>query len=250
MSPRQSKSLGLMVLPASEERIELGIMEYLIGICVLAAIVYVAFLKKEPPTLRETLEQELKRREDEIIEIDIGSPRDRYDRAVQFWNSGLGVQQEKATKIYQRLIDENVDFAPPYITYGYMLIMSDPTKNSGKGLGYLKRAVEIEPENQDYRDKLQSMLFMHGKVCWDLEKNDEACRTYLSALNFYTDRGSEFSQDSPLVVRMAFVASRMFSKTALDDDEGAELGVLFFDWCEKAGIDVNEEIDVSDAKAR
>ncbi len=126
-------------------------MEYLIGIGALAVIVYFAFLKKEPPTLRETLEKELKRREDELMEVDTGTPQERYERAVSFWDTGLGVQQEKATKIYQRLIDENVEYAKPYISYGHMLVLNDPTINSGRVLTYFRRALEIEPDNENVK---------------------------------------------------------------------------------------------------
>lgn len=113
-----------------------------------------------------------------------------------------------------------------------------------------RRLVAIEPENIKFKDYLAGSLFVKGKLLWDDGNNSAAFESYIEGLHHFLDTGQVMSKAAPLTARIAFRACKMFSKQALERDSNADLGVRFFDWCERAGIDANEDIDISDARTK
>ena len=85
-----------------------------------------------------------------------------------------------------------------------------------------------------------------GRLAWNASEERQAFEAYMSALRRWQDAGHVIAQAAPVPYRIAFVAARMFSKNALDAGE-AEMAGEFFDLCEGFGVDMNFEIDVSDA---
>ena len=212
--------------------------------------------EKSPPTpapedylsvMQRAHERAKKREFADVEKFDVGTAEERYDRAGKLWDTKEPEAQKAAMSIYKRMIDEGVPYGKPYHIYSNILIHSDAQKNSGEVLELRKKALEIEPKNATYRANLQDMFFIHAKICWDKENLAEAFDAYIEGLNMYTDSGETLDQSSALTVRIAFRACRMFSKDALENGN-PDLGVRFCDWCEKAGVDMNEDIDISDAQ--
>ncbi len=179
-----------------------------------------------------------------------GSPEERYARASQFWNSKDPSAQSTAIKIWQRMTSEGVPYAKPYLIYGNYLSAVDPRGNCDEIVELRRRLIAIEPENIEFKDYLAGSLFLEGKLLWDDGNNSAAFESYIEGLHHFLDTGQVMSKAAPVTARIAFCACRMFSKQALERDSNADLGVRFFDWCERAGIDANEDIDISDARTK
>lgn len=184
---------------------------------------------------------------DDIRSIDVGTPEERYKRAGDLWDTKEEAAQQTALEIYERLTSENVEFAGPYNILAIILSMTDAAQNSEKILSLTRRLVEIEPENDDYKERLQYALFSHAHACWDRDDSVNAFDNYLEGLHIFSRRGQVLTQQSPAAARIAFLACRMFSKNSLKRGN-AEPGTLFFDWCEAAGIDPNADFDIEDAR--
>ncbi len=97
------------------------------------------------------------------------------------------------------------------------------------------------------QEVLESAYFGLGKVCWNEGHELYSFRAYMDGLDRWRLAGNTISQSSPLLPRIAFVASRMFAKNAMEHRENSDLGVELLDFCEASGVDMNLEIDVSDA---
>jgi|GEM_PF-6113719 len=186
----------------------------------------------------------------DVSAFDTGSPEERYARASQFWNSKDPSAQSTAIKIWQRMTSEGVPYAKPYLVYGNYLSAVDPRGNCDEVVELRRRLVAIEPENIKFKNYLAGSLFLEGKLLWDDGNNSAAFESYIEGLHHFLDTGQVMNKAAPVTARIAFCACRMFSKQALERDSNADLGVRFFDWCERAGIDANEDIDISDARTK
>lgn len=101
--------------------------------------------------------------------------------------------------------------------------------------------------NRAYQEEIENCLFGVGKLCWNEGHEHLAFRAYMDGLDRWRQAGNMISQSSPLLPRIAFVATRMFAKNAMEQHENTDLGVELLDFCEASGVDMNLEIDVSDA---
>lgn len=101
--------------------------------------------------------------------------------------------------------------------------------------------------NRTYQEEIENSLFGVGKLCWNEGQEHLAFRAYMDGLDRWRQAGNMISQSSPLLPRIAFVATRMFAKNAMEQHENTDLGVELLDFCEASGVDMNLEIDVSDA---
>lgn len=185
----------------------------------------------------------------DVESIDTGSPEERYARASGLWDSKEPSAQSAAVQIWRRMIADGVPYAKPYLVYGNYLIRLDASGNCDEVIQLRRRLVEIEPENKEFKGGLASILFAKGKMLWDEGKESAAFDTYLEGLNHFLAAGQVMNSTAPLAARVAFRACRMFSIQALREASDTSLGVRFFDWCELAGVDPNEDIDISDARA-
>jgi len=129
--------------------------------------------------------------------------------------------------------------------YGNYLLRTDATGNCDQVVELRRRLVDIEPENNEFKEKLASALFLKGKLLWDDSQNRAAFDIYLEGLHKFLDAGEAMNNKASLPARIAFRACRMFSIQALEQDSNSDLGVRFFDWCDRADIDVNEDIEIS-----
>lgn len=98
-----------------------------------------------------------------------------------------------------------------------------------------------------HQEEIETGFFGLGKMCWNEGYELFAFRAYMDGLDRWRQAGNTISQSSPLLPRIAFVASRMFAKNAMEQDENTDLGVELLNFCEASGVDMNLEIDVSDA---
>lgn len=194
---------------------------------------------------------EAERREEisniDLDELDVGSPDERYKRAVEYWDKKDPASQDIALQIYERLTVDGVPFDKPYLVYSTILSMTDERANSAKLVYLAERLYEISPDDPKTMDNLQYRNFVHAQVLWDSDEKQQAFEYHLKNLHLFSSRGGVLSNEAPLHVRVAFLACRMFSKEALEE-ENTDLGVAFMGWCEVVGIDMNKEIDISDAK--
>lgn len=101
--------------------------------------------------------------------------------------------------------------------------------------------------NRAHQEEIENTFFGLGKLCWNEGYELFAFRAYMDGLDRWRQAGNIISQSSPLLPRIAFVASRMFAKKAMEQHENTDLGVELLDFCEASEIDMNLEIDVSDA---
>lgn len=102
--------------------------------------------------------------------------------------------------------------------------------------------------NRVYQQEIETCFFGVGKLCWNNGHEAMAFRAYMDGLERWREAGNTISQSSPLLPRIAFVASRMFAKDAMEQHDNTYLGVELLDFCEASGVDMNLEIDVSDAQ--
>ena len=186
----------------------------------------------------------------DVEAVDTGTPQERYDRAIELWDSKVSPRQHAALKIIDRLVEERVEDVRPYTFLSSVLSISDMRGNIDRYVDLLRRVVEIEPDNQKHRDRLELGLFLKGKLRWDDERNDEAFDAYIEGLEVYTASGKVLDNDAPKEARIAFRFCRMFAKAKLEDDGDTSVGVRFLDWCENAGLDMTEPIDISDVASQ
>ncbi len=165
--------------------------------------------------------------------VESGSQAERYEHALQLWDTGDGEKIREAIQICIALCKEDVDFSGPYRKVATVMCNMDEVGNSGTIVSTLKKAYALAPDDPNIRHELQTRLFTHGKVNWDREKPEEAFNSYMEGLELFTASGEQFGQSSPLPVRIAFVASRMFSKNAMDLGNN-NMGIRLIDWCKKS----------------
>jgi hypothetical protein len=96
-------------------------------------------------------------------------------------------------------------------------------------------------------ETIENTFFGLGKLCWNEGYELFAFRAYMDGLDRWRQAGNTISQSSALLPRIAFVASRMFAKNAMEQHNNTDLGVELLNFCEASGVDMNLEIDGSDA---
>ena len=234
-------------------------MLYFIGILALAVVAYFVFVSGNSTTEKDSQN----RWRDEQM-------RDAEEILVS------GLENNNNSKISEGLDRLNVlmkkypDFAKPFIRTLQMALRAKQYDLAKSTLQLMQDRFADHPEVKSNLSEWMSVLekigiteqetsvnshvdegilqyFAKAKGQWDDGKNDEAFGSYLKGLEKFTANGNKLTNESPLAVRIAFRACRMFSLDALNAGN-SELGAQFMSWCEVARVDMNEEIDVSDAK--
>lgn len=147
------------------------------------------------------------------------------------------------------LVDAGCTFAGPYRFLAETYVEEDLTGNFDLIMGILEKGRIACRGDEACRSEIEVCYFALGKLCWDREHETLAFRAYITGLNSWRENGNIISQASPLLPRIAFVASRMFSKNALEKDGNTNLGVAFLEFCDASGVDINLPISVSDARS-
>lgn len=184
----------------------------------------------------------------EAVEIDIGSAQERYERAGTLWDTKDETKQEQALIIYERMIEDGVDLDKPYKILSTIYSVNGVSENAEKILHVKRKQLELAPSNNEYNEEFRLALYTCGKKYWDREEGDKAFGFYIEGLENLIETNGQLTQSSPVQDRIAFLACRMFSKSALERDN-PDLGARFFDWCEAARIDPNEDFDIEDARS-
>ena len=172
--------------------------------------------------------------------------REMYDNAMALWDSGDPEDKRIAAPVFQDLVDKGADFPEPYRLAANIWSGLGAGKFSKQIVDVLRKAIAKFPEDAEFREDFQYSLFTHGKACWDREETRASFDSYLEGLENWRDDGNTISQDSPVHVRIGFLAARMFSKNAMESGD-KDMAIRFFDFCESADLDVNLDLDVSDA---
>lgn len=146
------------------------------------------------------------------------------------------------------LCDANCAIPGPYIFVADKFAQVDLVGKFDLIIGTLRDGHANCADNRAYQEEIEACLFGVGKLCWNQGYEQLAFRAYMDGLNRWRQAGNTISQSSPLLPRIAFVGTRMFAKNAMEQHENTDLGVELFDFCEASGIDMNLEIDVSDAQ--
>ncbi len=145
------------------------------------------------------------------------------------------------------LCDAECAVAGPYIFIVNMFAQSDLVGKFDLIIGTLRDGHTNCAGNRAYQEEIETCFFGVGKLCWNGGHEELAFRAYMDGLDRWRQAGNRISQSSPLVHRIAFGASRMFAKNAMEKHANMDLSVEFLDFCEASGVDINLEIDISDA---
>jgi hypothetical protein len=147
------------------------------------------------------------------------------------------------------LVDAGCSFFGPYKFLAEQYIAEDLIGNFDHIMDVLEKGRNACRGDKSIQGEIEVSYFAVGKLCWDLEQERLAFRAYIRGLNIWRENGNVISQSSPLLPRIAFVASRMFVKNALQKEGDASLGVEFLEFCEASGVDINLTVSVSDARS-
>lgn len=185
-------------------------------------------------------------RQDSATPLTQSQMRQRYNDAMLLWESGDAEKIRTAIPIFNHLVDVGADFPGPYVKAFNILTGLDANKFSKEIVDVLRKARHKFPDDPEFTEDLEIALFSHGKASWDREDEVTAFDSYLEGLHSWSDRGNTVNQDSPVHVRIGFLAARMFSKAAMNNGN-EKMAIRFSDYCEKNHIDMNLDLDVSDA---
>lgn len=166
-----------------------------------------------------------------------------FRRLASLGNQGEAMRAEML-KI-SALVTAGCRIPGPYVFSANVLVQTDLVENWNSILTILKSGYEACSGNRSHQEEIETAYFGLGKACWDLDREDLAFKAYMIGLNKWRAAGNIINQSSPLLPRIAFVASRMFSKNALERDNNTDMGSEFLDFCEASAVDINLDIDVS-----
>lgn len=184
--------------------------------------------------------------------IEVEAARERYDRAFAEFKrlaskgGEAEAMREEMIKISD-LCEADCAIPGPYTFCADKFSQIDVVGNFELIVGTLKRGHIACSQDRAFQEEIENSYFALGKLLWDMEKETLAFRAYIDGLNHWREAGNIIGQSSPILPRIAFVASRMFSKNALENGN-TDLGVELLEFCEASGVDMNLEIDVSDAR--
>lgn len=145
------------------------------------------------------------------------------------------------------LADAGCNIPGPYSFVADKLAQVDLAGKFDLCIKTLSRGHANCPGNRAHQEEIENTFFGLGKLCWNEGYELFAFRAYMDGLDRWRQAGNTINQSSPLLPRIAFVASRMFAKNAMEQHENTDLGIELLDFCEASGVEMHLEIDVSDA---
>lgn len=162
--------------------------------------------------------------------------------------SSASALQSEVLKI-KGLVNAGCSIFGPYRFLAERYLHEDPVGNFDRIMDTLEEGKSACSANRSSQDDIEVTYFALGKLYWDQGREYLAFKAYMAGLDTWREKGNSISQSSPLLPRIAFVASRMFSKNAMEKDNNTDLAVKFLDFCEASGVDMNLQISVSDARS-
>ena len=181
------------------------------------------------------------------------SALERFEIAKLLWEKGIsedgtGNEIEDAVNALNELVTEEAPIPELYELTASVFLRIQGLKAADTILDFLKKAHELYKGNREGEDNIESQLFVLGKMCWDEGLNGASFAAYSQGLDYWVSAGNRIGQEAPLPHRIGFCVMRKLSKDALENGDN-KMGVLLLDLCEKSEIDINIDIDVSDAKS-
>jgi hypothetical protein len=147
------------------------------------------------------------------------------------------------------LVEQGCEIPGPYTFLADKLLRIQGLETFNVVVSLLRDGHSACSSKREYQVEIENTLFGVGKYCWDNEREDLAFIAYMTGLDYWREGGNTISQASPLLPRIAFVACRMFSRKAMEQGDQMDMAVKVLDFCEASGVDMNLDIDVSDARS-